>query len=1647
MKIFYVFIVLISLIGVFGVYNAFSAPVIEGQFPPEVSLPDTFTFYEDFSLDVQLNSRNYIKDDETPPSLIKWNFANNNHIIPKINTTTNILTLSAEPDWHGEEILVFIATDQDGMSSRDSTVVKVISCHDIRMGTIDLDKNSSRTIYLDEYLVMGELGRIEDIKWDAAPSEYVDIIIDNDTHEATLTPRKDFHGTDYITFQATLNLNNHQKITVTETAKIIVKDIPNIQPPHVSTIDSVYIYEDLYGSVNLRRYVSDDRDAPSTIKWSIIENGKHVKSHIDKSNVLIITPDKDWYGDDKIMIRATDSDSLTSNNTSVFVRIIPVFDLSFKQCTISSSDTTINLFEFVSPPLPRYYKWEYSGGEKIKVTISDSLVTLEPEKGFLMGFVNFSLTDLEKNIKQTGRMDIKTVSESPRFVSSFSESLTVLQTIPRTLNLLELATDDRDSPSNIVWESGQPGEVRIKIDNNEHTMTLSCLDSNWHGSTNTVEFTIKDSDGNKYKENFPIVVEPVHKLNFGEKTIDEDSKTVLTLADYIDHVRSTLEEIEWSVTSGKHVNAGILLNSTKDAQVVIVPEKGFQESLTEPFQDALVFTAVDIVTKVSVTDTLTVFIKGLPEEPPVLTLPKNVTVFEDSSIVLVRSQLVWDREDSTQNINLKFYNNSNLKFEDFKDLDSLKITPKPDWHGTETVFVTATDSDGLTDSDSLTVTVIDTPDFLFYELNKRFLSLPEDSSYVMSDFLKYEHPERVIITVKENIDNLNIRVLSKPWKICFIPTPDSSAAGMAYFTAIDTLYKIPYLDSVYVKIFHTDDSPVFILPDSTITFPEDTSIIYPVAPKSLIDFVSDSDTPLNVMKFDTKGSEHINATIETSEDNRVIVELVPVHNWNGTEELVISVSDSSGKAVSDTIRISILPVNDLPDSARLVYPENGINVNQATIDLRWTKCKDIDTYVPVSYYLITGSDIFLAHGDTVFAGQDTTLTKSLISNTRVFWRVLTVSEKDTIRSSVQYFTTYFTPYFQKNGDTLSVLSPSSDVIDSTQTGKFIVKKLTMPDTQRDSNVLYTVYMSPDSSFSHSVYFSSAGPTDQPNVTIQFPDSLWNSFYKYNKKYYWEAIGVDEIYKKTYWLEKSPKIFTIGHAPLPITVLSPADTTFFKNTSVTFQWKKTTDPDPNDTINYHVETSEDSLFKINLKTYEPKDISREIISCTINDFTKGMSYYWQIVAEGGGLKTCSDTLKISFFVPEGDFKITNPLPDSSYDITTFAAFSWKPPEGKDKSWQYKFFLSDDESYKKNLFTTDTAMTSVIVDTTILNQKINTWMYCKVEAYNLKNFDLCKTDPDSFRVGNSPEKFKLLSPSQDIVVHEMSISLKWEPAVDIDNNDNIISYVAEIFNTEIPKEKQVIDVGNKNECVFSDSLKDNTVYKCFVRAVDTIGLSTSTDTVSVRINTFSLRKPVNNAILQNSQPVFEWDHFYAGFSKIADYYELVYSTDATFSDLNTKTKNTEKNKFSFLEEDESLEPNNFWYWKVAAIVGNQRFWASNTDKNPWKFIIGGDRLICGFSNYPNPFINNTNFIIQFLDEINQASLSIYTTSGMLVFRQDFSGSEFTSRDRNEIKWNGRDSRGVQLSYGVYFAVLRAENKGKTDSAYRKIAIYPYNFGAKK
>lgn len=113
-------------------------------------------------------------------------------------------------------------------------------------------------------------------------------------------------------------------------------------------------------------------------------------------------------------------------------------------------------------------------------------------------------------------------------------------------------------------------------------------------------------------------------------------------------------------------------------------------------------------------------------------------------------------------------------------------------------------------------------------------------------------------------------------------------------------------------------------------------------------FVTDPNDPFDWLVLNFHSGSHLNLNVDYNEEE---VRIIPEANWNGAEELVVTVTDPVGMMASDTLVVSVISVADPPGPFKLISPVSGTNLPEwsSPMNFKWEGSANLDLGDEITY--------------------------------------------------------------------------------------------------------------------------------------------------------------------------------------------------------------------------------------------------------------------------------------------------------------------------------------------------------------------------------------------------------------------------------------------------------------------------------------------------------------------------------------------------------------------------------------------------------------------------------------------------------------------------------------------------------------------------
>jgi hypothetical protein len=479
-----------------------------------------------------------------------------------------------------------------------------------------------------------------------------------------------------------------------------------------------------------------------------------------------------------------------------------------------------------------------------------------------------------------------------------------------------------------------------------------------------------------------------------------------------------------------------------------------------------------------------------------------------------------------------------------------------------------------------------------------------------------------------------------------------------------------------------------------------------------------------------------------------------------------------------------------------------------------------------------------------------------------------------------------------------LLSPDSGATVSTLTPTVSWQAATDPDPL--DTVKYTLYYTRKSDFSQ--YDSIPGLATTSRVLPTLNDDTL---------YYWKVKAVDK------WGEATWSNYTwyfrvyYPQQPLVFSLIQPPDKDTSWQLSDSLIWRKTTDPDPGDSVLYDLYIDSRSGF--------PSPVIIANLSDTSYYFTgkDDSTYYWKVLAKDintSGRWSTQTNWRFYIYVPQAPNPFSLASPDDEDTVILHPKLIWRKATDPDPSDQltYKVFWSLD-----SLAYTDSS--AAVTDTfyTLPELVNDTMYYWKVRVKDKFNLMTWSTQPyRSFRAFNvAPAAFSLITPTNQSVVSVLTPTLKWRKAFDPDPFDLVSYIVYYSLDNGFAVYESVLSTDTSKVL---PTLYDDSTYYWKVKARDKYGEERWSTEINWSFDVyypepprvFTLLFPPHTATLADSTFDFVWQATTDPDPGDVVVYDLWYDTNSGF------TNPTKILGLSDTVRNVTLRDDKSYYWKVLA-----------------------------------------------------------------------------------------------------------------------------------
>ncbi|MFC1887816.1 M14 family zinc carboxypeptidase, partial [Candidatus Cloacimonadota bacterium] len=277
--------------------------------PYVVNPLSSISFGEDTSDNsIDLNTVFAIDDEQE----LVYTYSNNTNIAVQI--TAGLVELTPEPNWNGEDTIIFYAIGENNQSASEDLQVFVTPLNDppyVASPITDfsfMEDTSDNSIDLNTVFEDVDMETRESLAFSYSGNDTISVVINSGL--VILTPAVDWFGSEEIIFTATDDSLASASDTVLVTVNA-VNDTPFIDLP-----DSIFIIMNAIYEEDFNQYISDiEGDSLTLISIEPV----NITTEVNDLTVTI-TPDSNWVGDEIVYFMVNDEvRSINSDSIKIIV--------------------------------------------------------------------------------------------------------------------------------------------------------------------------------------------------------------------------------------------------------------------------------------------------------------------------------------------------------------------------------------------------------------------------------------------------------------------------------------------------------------------------------------------------------------------------------------------------------------------------------------------------------------------------------------------------------------------------------------------------------------------------------------------------------------------------------------------------------------------------------------------------------------------------------------------------------------------------------------------------------------------------------------------------------------------------------------------------------------------------------------------------------------------------------------------------------------------------------------------------------------------------------------------------------------------------------------------------------------------------------
>ncbi|MCS0409000.1 tandem-95 repeat protein [Vibrio diabolicus] len=836
-------------------------------------------------------------------SSLEFSVSGNNNI--QISIVNGVATITPTADWNGKETITFTAKDPSGESVSQTLNFTVAPVADIEADSADVVEDTPIIINVLGNDTFEGTDKVVSLDADNGPKNGTVIVNNNGT--VTYTPDDNYVGKDTFTYVVTSG--GVSEFTTVEVNVTPVNDAP------VAKDDIATTQEDTAVTIDVLPNDNDVDGDKLSIESASVPKEQGTVEVVDGK--LVFTPAENFNGDAEITYIVTDGQ--LTDEAKVTVTVNPVNDAptikvdaveSITEDAVSTDTVvaTLTVHDTDTPEDELTVLLENNSngyfvlvGNEVKLTQAGVDAVNNDELNLKDLTISASVSDgVNPTVSDSDSLIVNRVNDAPIVENVIADQVLSEDFDAYTIDLNEVF---KDTDSSLNFSVSGNSNVLVSIENGIATVSPT---ADWNGSE-TLTFTATDPSGESISQTVNFTVAPVADIVADKATVVEDTPTIIKVLG-----NDTFEGDDKVVsldTNNGPANGTVSVNP--DGSVTYTPNDNYHGT------DSFTY----IVTSGGVSESTTVNVDVTPVNDAPVAKDDIATTQEDTAVtidVLPNDTDVDDDKLSIESASVP-KEQGTVEVVDGK----LVFTPAENFNGDAEITYIVTDGQ-LTDEAKVVVSVNPVNDAPTIKVDA-VESITEDA--VSTDTVvatltvrDTDTPEDQLTVSLENNSNGYFVLVGNEVKLTqagvdAVNNDELNLKDLTISASVSDGVNPTASDSDSLVVNRVNDAPTV---DNAIT-DQVLSEDFATYTIDLNDAFKDSDS---VLSFSVAGNSNVLVSIENG-----IATISPTADWNGSEILTFTATDSNGESVSQTVNFTVAPVADIVADKATVVEDTPTIIN------------------------------------------------------------------------------------------------------------------------------------------------------------------------------------------------------------------------------------------------------------------------------------------------------------------------------------------------------------------------------------------------------------------------------------------------------------------------------------------------------------------------------------------------------------------------------------------------------------------------------------------------------------------------------------------------------------------------------------------------